>query len=337
MVSDREIVDITKELLISSFYKYFESKKFNETEHLVLDRIFPNERRITSVMTGLQTSLGSFWEKLAISLATRNGFESLSKEVLKQPTETPSELQILIEETKSARERGQLRSLDSLKQSLSALYDGVPYTGSIEPIQKGRGCDLIFVKDEEVYIIDTKTVQVNAGGGNTFSENLIKWLCYFSLIEDHDAVKIHPRLVFPYNSSDINNDNAWWTDFRGRVAPLNSSDVWVGNEFWSLITDNLRALQCISSVITTMAENSEFVELYQRTFSITNDSQAAQFKADLKRYRIKSLRNVELIDREMNTRRLLQWKHGDCEFRARANQLLNVDAVFNCPSCNQIL
>ena len=46
----------------------------------VLDHIFPRERRIRSIIGGLETSLGTkLWENLAKLLASENGFEVLDE------------------------------------------------------------------------------------------------------------------------------------------------------------------------------------------------------------------------------------------------------------------
>lgn len=335
-MSNGHISMVAKKLLVSSFYDYFVKKKFNETEHFILDRLFPDERRITSVMAGLQTSLGSYWERLAVELATKNGFNSLSTKLLLQPSLIPEELVTLIEATKSKRERRIVGNLDNLKVELVARYKGSLYKGETESIQKGRGCDLIFEKNGHVYIIDTKTVQVNAGNGNTYSENLIRWICYYSLIYGHDAHRIHPKIVFPYNSSDHSNDLAWWNDYKDRIAPLTSEDVWVGNEFWSFITGNNSALTCISDAINSLMADHDFVEIYKRSFSIVTKEETTQFRKDLKKFRIKAMRDVELLDEKLVSGKRLRWKHGECYFNSNISQLLK-PVEFTCPSCGEVI
>lgn len=78
MISNTLIKSTTKKLLKEAFYKYFINAK-KETKHIILDRLFLSERRTSSTMSGLQTSLGSFWEVLAKDLAVQNSFEVLEK------------------------------------------------------------------------------------------------------------------------------------------------------------------------------------------------------------------------------------------------------------------
>ena len=52
MINDEQIINSTKELFYKSFYNYFINKKFDKTKHLILDRLFPDERKITSIGSG---------------------------------------------------------------------------------------------------------------------------------------------------------------------------------------------------------------------------------------------------------------------------------------------
>ncbi|SFN94033.1 hypothetical protein [Xenorhabdus japonica] len=51
----------------------------------VLDKIFPRERRIRSLIGGLETSLGTqLWEPLALAFARENGFNILDHKRLNE-------------------------------------------------------------------------------------------------------------------------------------------------------------------------------------------------------------------------------------------------------------
>ncbi len=103
MLSDKDIRKVTLDLLQESFVKYFSTPQ-KETKHIILDRFFPPQRRIASTMSGLQTSLGTFWEKLSKKLAQKNGFEILENNVLEQPCSIPNKLSALIAQYKKERE-----------------------------------------------------------------------------------------------------------------------------------------------------------------------------------------------------------------------------------------
>ena len=66
----KELIKSTVEDSINAFF----SGKDVKVEH-VLDLIFPKERRIRSLIGGLETSLGTrVWEPLAKAFANNNGF-----------------------------------------------------------------------------------------------------------------------------------------------------------------------------------------------------------------------------------------------------------------------
>ena len=54
MINDEDIMNLTKELFYKSFYNYFVNKKFDKTKHLILDRLFPGQRKITSIGSGMK-------------------------------------------------------------------------------------------------------------------------------------------------------------------------------------------------------------------------------------------------------------------------------------------
>jgi hypothetical protein len=90
-----------------------------------------------------------------------------------KPENIPDELSTLISRVKRERE-DQGGELISLKDELNQLFDqGELPQVSFNRMTKGKGSDLILAKDGHVYLIDIKTVQINANGGNSFNETLI--------------------------------------------------------------------------------------------------------------------------------------------------------------------
>ena len=104
MIQKEKIFSITKDLVYENFYNYFLNKEFDKTNHVIIDRFFPNERRTTSKMDGLQTSLGSYWEKLTKKFASLNGFEIIKNSALKKPSFKDKIWSELITNTKEFRE-----------------------------------------------------------------------------------------------------------------------------------------------------------------------------------------------------------------------------------------
>jgi len=310
MISNDEIKRITREQLEESFYSYF-SKAKKETKHIILDRFFPDERRTTSTMTGLQTSLGTFWEKLSLKLAIANGFAVIENKELKKPKNIPALLSVLINEVKKEREDNG-GDLNNLKDKLDSLYPaGVAPNEDFEKITKGKGSDLILKKGSDIYLFDIKTVQVNANGGNSFNETLILWIAYYKYKYRVNAHDIHARLAFPYNSANELDDVAWWNDFQGRVSPLTPEDVYIGNQFWSFLTDNDSALSNIIDGFEDLSETPWFIELYKQAFTCNNQDDLKEFSQLVKLNKIKLMHSVELVSYNppLNLQKKHAWKH----------------------------
>lgn len=332
MISNTIIKSTTIKLLEEAFYKYFSKPKI-ETRHIILDRFFPTERRVSSAMSGLQTSLGSFWEKLAIKLAVENGFSILDNSIIKRPKIEPLELSNLIASTKTIRENSGGDLID-FRDTLNALYS-LPYNGNDEfiAIQKGKGSDIILSKNNLIHIFDTKTVQVNSNNGNTFNESILLWLAYYKYKYRIDAHNIHVKFVFPYNSSNENDDTTWWHDYGSRVIPLTNNEVYVGNEFWSFLTDNPTALENIIAGINELSSDLNFIALYKEVFSCTNIDELKEFSIKVKVKRAEKIRNISLTSEEnITARHALKWIHGDCEFKSRIGKLIE-EGAFSCPKC----
>ena len=340
MISHERIKNITVNLIKESFFLYF-SKPKTDTKHIILDRLFPNERRITSTVSGLQTSLGIFWEKLTKQLAIENNFEVIDNFQLKRPSEQPLEMNTLIDQIKTQRQNNG-GSLDDFRNRLDELYfdENVDAINFIN-MQKGKGADVILKKNDVIYIYDIKTVQVNANNGNSLNETVILWICYYKYQHRIPANNIQAKLVFPYNSSDENDDGQWWTEFGGRISPLTRNEVEVGNDFWRFITDNDNALNAMIEGFDDVSNDNDFIDFYRRVFSCSTPEQLKEFSLKVKVREAEIRNGVTLSTGQiLNSRSLLNWSHLNlgqiCLFRSRINYLLEDNSII-CPTCQNPL
>ena len=69
-------------------------------------------------------------------------------------------------------------------------------------------------------------------------KTIIVWLAYWKYKYRISANNINVKIIFPYNSSDENNDEGWWNKFGDRIKPFTKDEVLVGNQFWSFLTIN---------------------------------------------------------------------------------------------------
>ncbi|HFG1940128.1 TPA: TdeIII family type II restriction endonuclease, partial [Vibrio cholerae] len=78
MLNNQEIKDLISKTVSENIHDFFKGKEV-KTSH-VLDHIFPKERKIRSLIGGLETSMGTrVWEPLAKAFAKSNGFEVLNE------------------------------------------------------------------------------------------------------------------------------------------------------------------------------------------------------------------------------------------------------------------
>lgn len=228
-MNSEEIKKITKTTVVSAIKSF--TKNRGEANFQILDKIMPRERKIRSIVGGLETSLGTkLWEPLAEALAKKNGFEVVKKDLL-CPSNMPSTL------------NNTLQNVIDDRLSNGKLYDGTQSHNAIKetcksfkknPINdfkkppRGRGVDLWLAKDNVNYFFDTKTVQPNLSQLRSCLEQLLNWYAFF-YARNPDGIA-SGRIVFPYNPFKPNN---WWESTIGRGFPLEAgSEGWVENDFW---------------------------------------------------------------------------------------------------------
>ena len=265
MVTKANIQEIVKRnILIGMFTNLIGKKELSP--HLVIHRLWAIEGRKGSVHHGLRTSIGYCWEKIANELAQKNGFDISSKH-LKTKTIT-NKLQTLMNDWKTDRinknKAGTPIKLTDYRKKLNTMFSKENLIGDdkCQKFPKGKGSDLFWKKDGKYYIFDTKTVQINADGGNKFDSNIIEWLGLQKcrLGKTVKAENIIVRYVFPYNSHDWKNDSNWYIHFLDRAAPMTKDEISVGNEFWGWVTGNNKALKIIVGTIDLIKKDKDTMD-----------------------------------------------------------------------------
>ena len=275
------ITEITTDVIKLSFFNYFLGREETETKHAVLAAFFPAESVIGSAIVGIATSLGSFWEKLASTIASENGFQVLNpKTDFFQPTHIPTQISALITNHHQRRmvananiKMGEfVADLQTLISSLN-----IPSNSSFQTLEKGSGLDLLLQKNNTLYAYDLKTVQMNASGGGLYSERIMKWTAYDAIYQKSKGVNhlFNGHIVIPYDPHAQSN---WWDHFAGRVYPLDKSDLKLCNDFWDFMSGVENSFQYIKIAIDNLV-NQGFPMIYhpslytadaQRSFEILN-------------------------------------------------------------------
>jgi len=220
-------------LMIENSIRAFFMDRDVKVNH-ILDLIFPNERRIRSLIGGLETSFGTtLWEPLAKLLAERNGFTILNEKDFQKPVDVPKPILDSISKWKEQREKA--KNNIELKGFIAEVTEIVKNidTSEIkyEKITKGEGVDIWIVKNGVEYLFDIKTNQINAGGGLKHNNTIMDWYAY-RILQDSN-VNVQCKIAFPFNP--FNED--WWIRMGGRAYPLRKgTDAVVENEFWDFIS-----------------------------------------------------------------------------------------------------
>lgn len=227
----QRIETLIEHTIESSIGTFFEGKTVEVTH--VLDLIFPKERRIRSLIGGLETALGTrLWEPIAKAFASENGFiVKNEKEFNSRVPVIPQEVRHLISDFNARKhQKPKLKAIDFIDELSKAIKDKNIKPESYQKIPKGEGVDIWIVKNGVEYLIDFKTNQINAGGGPKFLLNQLHWITYRLL--DNPNIKVVPILAFPFNPHKGN----FWVKEGGKAAPLiPGEEALVADEIWNFL------------------------------------------------------------------------------------------------------
>ncbi|MDB9311208.1 TdeIII family type II restriction endonuclease [Aphanizomenon sp. CS-733/32] len=250
---DEHIKTEIKEHIRELIRGYLKNRKL-ETYH-ILDHIFPKERRISSLIGGLQTSLGTgVWEWTAKKIALSNGFNIITEKILK-PEPFPLELRTVLEDLISKREnKDKIKTEDCINKLKDAASKNDPANIiSYGKPPSGTGVDIHFLKDGIEYVFDIKTTQSNLGDFKKFNRQLLEWYAY--RFAKNPNANFKARIAIPFNPFL----KPWYEEQKSKLYPLDiTQDIWVENEFWDFCSGTENTFEELKSL---------FVELGQEDFA----------------------------------------------------------------------
>jgi hypothetical protein len=224
---DAQLKAELKQSIEASIRRFFQRRKVKVTH--VLDRIFPVERRIRSLIGGLETSMGTtVWEPVAKVLAKANDFTIEDRKLL-MPEPFPQVLSEAIDKLRRLREsKSTWISMGECVEQMRNAAQRIDRSNlSYIAPPAGKGVDVYLSKDGIEYAFDIKTVQPNQGDGLKFNLQLLEWYAY-RLCQDPSA-NFEARIAFPFNPYP----DDWWNHQGKRAYPLEKrKDAWVQDEFW---------------------------------------------------------------------------------------------------------
>lgn len=254
-----------EETLKKCISEYFKNKKVN-TKH-PLDYIFPKERRIFSIIHGLQTSIGTqLWEPLALMFARLNNYEILDIKKFNQEVPIPPpDLTNKIDNFLNLKEEQNLSNDDIALELRNYIkhqkYKNLKYS---KKIKKSHGVDIWLKKNQIELLIDIKTTQLNAGSGLKLNQNLLYWYVY-RLLEELDA-NINCIIAFPFNPYGTNND-IYWQKEEGKVKPLiKNKEALLADDFWDLLSGVSGTTEIIFHVFRKLGKEkfgSQFDDIFE--------------------------------------------------------------------------
>lgn len=262
-----DLVDEIKQIIEKAITNYLDNKKTPEIKHVILDKIFPAEMRVTAIMHGLRTSFGiKVWETLAKVIAKRYGFTINEPSNLIKPTKLPENVSAFMSEALEERKSNPNHfKYDLFLEGLRRESRCIPNVENLEfePLPPGDGIDLWLTKDGHNYIFDLKTVTINAGDGNNFAGKVMHWYAY-RIIQDPD-IQLQVAMAFPYSSYPPFTTDSWKKSSSDRAKPLiQGVDALVQEEFWNLISEPDDSWKMIMEAIDQL--NTDLSDRYHDLF-----------------------------------------------------------------------
>ncbi|MGF1837517.1 TdeIII family type II restriction endonuclease [Vibrio atlanticus] len=233
MLSKNDLKEIIEETISHNIDNFFDGKEVKTTH--MLDHIFPRERKIRSLIGGLETSMGTrVWEPLAKEFAKKSGYDVCDEKKFNSSVPViPDNVTTFISLWEKKKNKDPSLKLQQYWVELKEYIKGNVDLDSLEfrKIPKGEGVDVILACDSELIMFDIKTNQLNAGGGPKFLKNIMNWYAYLALKEYPGDVRCF--LAFPFDP----HSGKFWAKEGGKVTPLiKAEEAFVADEFWDQLT-----------------------------------------------------------------------------------------------------
>ncbi|AHB42738.1 MjaII restriction endonuclease [Candidatus Saccharibacteria bacterium RAAC3_TM7_1] len=245
-----DIYNELKESLRLSILKYVSHKSY-DSKH-PLDALIPQERKIRSIVGGLETSMGTtIWEPLAKTLAKNNGFEIISEKILipsPMPKELAAELAILISLRESKLTWIPIKQCVARLREICGKIDRSLIRGYTAP-PSGTGVDIRLRKDGTEYAYDTKTVQPNLGSVKSFNKQILEWYAY--ALCKNPSLDIRCGIAYPYNPFE---GNFWSHTPHTKGVLEHGVDAFVEDEFWDFLSGYKNTFGIITKCFEELAD-----------------------------------------------------------------------------------
>ncbi|MEX0315077.1 MAG: TdeIII family type II restriction endonuclease [Allomuricauda sp.] len=271
--TEEQVFDISRQTVINSITNFINHRIDVVPNFQILDLIIPIERKIRSIVGGMETSLGTtLWEPLAKNLAVLNEFEVINENLPKpanMPANLQNTLQIVIE---GRNNRNPVFTSDYCHSRIKEICQAYVHNPIIDfvPAPRGFGVDIWLRKNAINYFFDTKTVQPNVGALSKCFEQVINWYAYF--YSQYPTQEAQSRIVFPYNPYEQQD---FWSKTIGGGWPLEpNNEGWVENQFWDFCSGVPNTYQIIHRAFISISESGDLEEVIKGIFYGNEDDQS---------------------------------------------------------------
>ena len=244
----KKVFDLTVKITLNAIRKFAKKSKGKEVDFQILDILMPQERRIRSIVGGLETSLGTtLWVPLIKEIASLNGFEVCNERALLKPARMPTGLETTLNRIISSRENpGSIynakTSRDKIKRACASLKNN-PINRFRKP-PPGKGVDIWLKKNGINYLSDSKTVQPNVGSYKDFLKQILTWYAYY--YSKFPSGEARGFIFIPYNPY-VKKDFLEKTPNHG--YPLLKKELWVQDDLWDFCSGIKNTFQIILSAV----------------------------------------------------------------------------------------
>lgn len=258
----------TLKISIRSFFKKkqksFQGKNAASKTSNILDILFPKERRIRLLIGGLETSMGTVWEAIAVKLAQHNGFSIISDKIL-MPSPFPEELAKTLENLLFTRinRKTFISTEDCITQLKTAAQTiDISRINFVNP-PSGHGVDLYLKKEDTEYLFDLKSPQPNKGDFPRYTRQLLEWYAY--KFAQNPSLQLEARIAFIFNPFE----KSWYEEQKSKISNCLdiNRDIYVENEFWDFCSGQPNTWQALENLFYELkAENfdREFEDIFHQ-------------------------------------------------------------------------
>ncbi len=256
-----------KQVLTDSIRSFFLKKlRDGVSTSNILDTLFPTERRIRSLIGGLETSMGTtVWEAIAKELAVNNGFEIIPDKQILMPDPLPNNLAEVLKDLLNDRRNGRFLSTTDCINEIRKVCK-INNTNDLNFVKpsSGHGVDIYLKKNGIEYIFDMKSAQANVGDFRRYSEQLLNW--YAHRLSRDPSVVLEARIAFTFNPFKKSYYEVQKTKIATHLDP--GFDIFVENEFW----DFCSGMNNTSSIFSSLFEELRDEKFHEQFHDIFYDS-----------------------------------------------------------------